>query len=222
MENTATPTLCRICLRSCGILVRPTSDGIQIKGNPEHPISKGFICFRGAHYHKIWGSDQRIKEPLLRKGHRWQPISYEDALGILVEKIAAGRQAHGAQSVAFLKGEPLKHQEISGYIKHLAHALGTPNYFSIGSVCQRANFIGHDLTYGGIPRLDYGRHRAAVLWGRNIAVASVAAFKPLRDAVAKGMKLLVIDPNFTETAKIADLHLRITPRHGRPAGPGVY
>lgn len=211
MENTATPTLCRICLRSCGILVRPTSNGIRIKGNPEHPISKGFICFRGAHYHRIWGSDQRLKEPLLRRGNRWLPISYDDALGILAEKINLSRKAHGIQSVAFLKGESLKHQEISGYMKHLAHALGTPNYFSIGSMCQRANVMGHDLTYGGIPKLDRGRHRAAVLWGRNIAVASVATFKDLHGAVKEGMRLLVIDPNFTRTAEIADMHLPITP-----------
>lgn len=206
-----TPTLCRICLRSCGILVRPTSDGIHIKGNPEHPISKGFICFRGANYHKIWGSEQRIKEPLLRKGNQWQPISYENALGILVEKIDHCRKVYGIQSVAFLKGESVKHQEISGYLKHLAHALGTPNYFSIGSMCQRANFMGHDLTYGGIPRLDYGHHRTAVLWGRNMAVASVAAFRQLREAVGNGMKLVVIDPNCTQMARIADHHLRITP-----------
>lgn len=211
MENTATPTLCRICLRSCGILVCPTAGSIRIKGNPEHPISKGFICFRGANYHRIWDSKERIKEPLLRKGDRWLPVSYDDALGILVEKFERSRQLYGAQSVAFLKGEALKHQEVSTYMKHLAHAFGTPNYFSIGSMCQRANFMGHDLTYGGIPRLDYQHHRTAVLWGRNFAVASVAAFRQLKEAVEKGMKLLVIDPNVTQTAEIADLHLRITP-----------
>ena len=111
----------------------------------------------------------------------------------------------------FSRGSPSSIREISGYMKHLAQALGTPNYFSIGSMCQRANFMGHDLTYGGIPKLDHRRHRAAVLWGRNIAVASAATFKDLREAVKKGMKLLVIDPNFTQTAKIADIHLRITP-----------
>lgn len=211
MQNTGTPTICRICLRSCGILVRKTSDGIQITGNPEHPISKGFICFRGAHYHRIWGSKQRIKEPLLRKGDRWQPISFEEALGISVEKINHSRQVYGAQSVAFLKGESLKHQEISDYMKHLAHGLGTPNYFSIGSMCQKANFMGHDLTYGGIPKINYGHHKAVVLWGRNVAVASVAAFRPLKNAVAEGMKLLVVDPNYTKTAGIADIHLRVTP-----------
>lgn len=211
MTNKQTPTLCRICLRSCGILVQSTASGIQIKGNPEHPISKGFICFRGANYHRIWQSKQRIKEPLLKKGKKWQPISYGDAIGILVDKINSSRRNHGAQSVAFLKGESLKHQETSGYMKHLAHAFGTPNYFSIGSMCQRANFMGHDLTYGGIPKLDYDHHRSAILWGRNLAVASVAAFKQLRGAVDNGMKLVVIDPNITDTARIADLHLRITP-----------
>ncbi|MBI9091877.1 MAG: molybdopterin-dependent oxidoreductase [Desulfobacterium sp.] len=211
MEHNTTASICRICLRSCGILITRTKSGIKIRGNPDHPLSKGFICFRGAHYHEIWGSDQRLRQPLLKKGDKWQQISYADAVGILVQKLAHAQKEYGAQSIAFLKGEALKHQEISGYMKHLTHAIGSPNYLSIGSMCQRALAMGNQLTLGGIPKLDHNRAKVAILWGRNLAVSSVHMFTELKKSLKKGMKLIVIDPSRTKTAMAADIHLRITP-----------
>ncbi|MBU2510759.1 molybdopterin-dependent oxidoreductase [bacterium] len=211
MDTQVTSTICRICLRSCGIRVHQTATGTRITGNPDHPVSRGFICFRGAHYDEIWGSPDRIREPLLKKKGSWQSISFDDAIALLAEKIRSGKQKHGAQSIAFLKGESLKHQEISGYIRHLTHALGSPNYLTIGSMCQRALAMGHELTYGGAPKIDFQRIKVAILWGRNLAVASFQMFNQMEKAIKKGLKLIVIDPAATKTAKAAHLHLRITP-----------
>jgi anaerobic selenocysteine-containing dehydrogenase len=211
LDNTTTPTLCRVCLRSCGILVHQTKEGIRITGNPKHPVSKGFICFRGANYHKIWGSPQRVKTPLFKTGGKWLPISYEEATNILVTQLEKSRQKYGSESIAFLKGEALKHQENSEYMKHLTYALGSPNFLSIGSMCHRALVMGHNLTYGGVPELDFQKTKTAVLWGRNIAASSIQMFQNMKKALEKGMKLLVIDPSITKTAKVADIHLRITP-----------
>lgn len=211
MDNKITATICRVCLRSCGILVHQLKDEIHITGNPDHPVSKGFICFRGAHYYKIWASPQRIKTPLLKRGSKWLPISYDEAVNILVREVQKSRQQYGAESVALLKGEALKHQEISAYMKHLTHALGSPNFLSIGSMCHRALVMGQSLTYGGVPALDFQKTKTAVLWGRNIAVSSIQMFQAMKKALAKGMKLIVIDPSTTETARVADILLRITP-----------
>ena len=47
------PTICRICKENCGILVRNDGDRMELTGNPEHPISKGFICFRGRRQRRL-------------------------------------------------------------------------------------------------------------------------------------------------------------------------
>lgn len=211
MDSHVTTTICRICLRSCGICVRQNREGTTISGNPDHPVSRGFICFRGVHYGKIWGSPDRLREPLLKKNGKWQSISFDNALDILAEKIETARKKLGARSIAILKGESLKHQEISGYLKHLTHAIGSPNYLTIGSMCQRSLVMGHELTYGGVPKIDFQRVKVAILWGRNLAAASVQMYKQVESAIRKGLKLIVIDPGVTETAKAAHLHLQITP-----------
>lgn len=211
MHGSATPTICRICKENCGILVDHAKDGIRIKGNPHHPISKGFICFRGRRFSDIRHSPQRITKPLLRRGDKLVPIPYDVAVETLATAFTSSKDSYGPESIALLKGESLKHQEIRDYMAHFTHALGSPNYLSVGSICHQALAMGHGLTYGGIPKPDFHRMKIALLWGSNMAVSSVHLFKQLRKSVASGTKLVVIDPCETRTTQWATLHLKITP-----------
>jgi len=192
-------------------LVQGNGAGIRISGNPQHPISRGFICLRGKNFGEIFSSPHRLRWPLLRKGSRWQEISYADALTTLADRLQRCRQQHGPESVVFYKGESLKHQEISHYMRHLAHGFGTPNYITVGSLCHFAMTLGFKLTCGGMPAADYARIKTAIIWGANPAVALARSAVALKKAVQEGMKLVVIDPSTTKTAELADCHLAITP-----------
>ena len=212
MHNHITPTICRICKENCGILVSQSENSkIDIKGNPDHPLSKGFLCFKGRHFSTLHNSSKRLRQPLFKNKGQWEPVSFADAVDIMAREFDRCRQKYGAQSVAFLKGESLKHQEIKSYMKHLAHAFGSPNYMSVGSLCHQSLAMGHGLTYGGIPKPDFKRLKSAVLWGTNVAASSQRLFIRLRKAVQKGVKLIVVDPCDTRTTQLADLHLKITP-----------
>jgi anaerobic selenocysteine-containing dehydrogenase len=211
MAEKARATICRICKESCGILVSDNGRGLEMKGNPEHPISKGFICFRGKHLGEVHNAQNRLTRPLLRRGSGWETISFEDALGILAHNLEKTRKWHGPESVVFFKGESLKHQEIAEYLRHLSHGFGSPNYMTVGSLCHFALQLGFGLTIGGIPHLDPGRSKVAVLWGVNPAVAFPRSWSEIRKCLRDGMKLVVIDPTRSQSAKHADLHLPIRP-----------
>ncbi len=156
-------------------------------------------------------AQDRLRSPLIRKGSGWVKISYEDALEVLASNLQTCREEYGPESVAFYKGESLKHQEIDQYMHHLSYGFGTPNYISVGSLCQFSNELGYGLTNGQIPLPDFQRMKTAIVWGANPAVSSFHMFRALKQAVRNGTNLIVIDPTRTETAKIADLHLPITP-----------
>jgi anaerobic selenocysteine-containing dehydrogenase len=190
-----------------------TDDGkkIRITGNPLHPVSNGFICSRGMNYGEVHYAPDRLRHPLLRKGSGWVKISYEDALEVLASNLQTCKEKYGAESVAFYKGESLKHQEIDQYIHHLSYGFGTPNYISVGSLCQFSNELGYGLTNGEIPLPDFHTMKTAIIWGANPAASSFHIFRSLNQAVRNGTYLIVIDPFRTETAKIADLHLPVTP-----------
>jgi formate dehydrogenase (coenzyme F420) alpha subunit len=212
LGSTTKPSICRICGQGCGILV--TEDprhGLQIEGNPGHPVSEGFICFRGKHFAKVHHAPDRLKQPLLRKGSRLQEISYEDALDLVASNLLKCKENYGAESVVLYKGESLKHQELAEYFRHLAYGFGSPNYVAADSICHSSMVLGFGLTSGGIPGPDFKRINTAVAWGTNPAVSSPRMFSRLRKAMMKGTRLMVIDPTRTATAKAANLHLPITP-----------
>lgn len=209
--TTTNPTLCRICGENCGILVADNGNELRITGNPLHPVSNGFICFRGMNFGEVHYAPDRLHSPLLRKGSGWARISFEEALDVLASNLQACKEKYGAESVVFYKGESLKHQEIAEYLSHLAFGFGTPNYISVGSLCQSSADLGHGLTHLEIPSPDFQRMKTAIIWGANPASSSYRLFRDLDEAVRNGTNLIVIDPSCTQTAKIADLHLPITP-----------
>ncbi len=211
MKSIQTPSICHICKENCGILVQSSAFGIRITGNPEHPISKGFLCIRGKNFGEICTSPQRLRQPLLKKGSSWQEISYEEALAVLADRLEHCKQKYGPESVVFYKGESLKHQEISHYMSHLSHGFGSPNYITVGSLCHFAMTLGFKLTCGGMPAADYSRIKTAIIWGANPVVALPRSAVALKKALKEGTRLVVIDPSTTKTAELADYHLAITP-----------
>jgi len=205
------PSICRICSENCGILISRKNQKTVITGNPDHPVSRGFICFRGRNFTHIHHDPKRLTLPLLKKKAGWQEISLEQGLDVLAENLLRSKARFGPESVVFYKGEALKHQQNAHYMRHLAYGFGSPNYVSVGSLCHYAITMGHGLTYGGIPKPDFNRIRSALIWGANPAASYPRLFRQLKQAVQSGLKLLVIDPAKTRTAKLAHLHLPIRP-----------
>lgn len=205
------PTICRICKENCGLLVTDKGDGLTITGNNDHPITGGFLCFKGRSFGDVHYSEDRLRQPLLRDGSTWKRISFEQALELMASKFSGLKGQYGPQSVVFYKGESLKHQEITEYIRHLSYGFGSPNYISVGSLCHFAMVLGHSLTYGGIPTPEWDSIGLAMLWGANPAAASPRLYLALKRLVRDGKKLVVIDPATTQTTRLANLHLQVTP-----------
>jgi len=205
------PALCRICKEGCGLLVSRSKTGLRIKGNPEHPVSQGFVCFRGSQFNHVHDSPDRLTTPLLKGKSGWKPISFKDGIDLLAEKIREGRRAHGAESLCIYKGESLKHQESTAYLRHLCYGLGTSNYHTVGSICHSAMALGHGLTYGGIPTPDYKRIKCILVWGCNPANSFQHNFMRLKQAKENGVRIIVVDPSQSATARLAEAHLPVRP-----------
>lgn len=211
MASPPSPTICKICDEHCGLLVSDAHGRISIHGNPDHPISRGFICVKARNFGAVHRSPDRLRMPQLKTESGWQEISFEDALDILASRLIACKERFGPESVVFFKGEGLKHFEVAQYMRHLSNGFGSPNYMSIGSLCHYAQVLGHSLTYGGKPVPDFEKIGAVILWGTNPAVSSPRTFGELRKAVRRGVKLIVVDPSLTESARLAHMHLRPRP-----------
>ena len=202
-----------MCDHGCGILVT-VEDGkpVHVRGNPAHPFNRGWICVKGKSCLDLFESPNRLRTPLLRLGGRLCETTWADALAYISDNLNRLKEEWGPQSLGIYYGEGVGHQEIRFYMKRFANVFGTPNFMSVGAICNASRTLGETLTYGGLTKPDIAHSRFVVIWGANPLVSH----EPVPPTVIRRLRksktpLVVIDPRRTETASRADTHLAIRP-----------
>ncbi len=216
------PTLCDMCYNYCGILVR-RKDGlaVEIKGNPDHPNNKGKVC--GKSLAGLMGlyNPYRVKTPLKRtnpeKGigidPKWKEISWDEALDTVAQKLKKIR-AEDPRKLIFYYWERFNRD----IYLNCFNAFGTPNV-SIGPAHIHCGNNRHpiDITYHASFResVDFPRCNYLLLIGSQLGSAldtrATAAMAGIAEARARGMRMVVVDPRYTDAAKIASEWIPIRP-----------
>jgi formate dehydrogenase major subunit len=90
-----TPSICCYCSVGCGILVVTDKKGkvIDTEGDPDHPISEGSLCAKGAATYQIAVNQNRLKKVRYRAPHsnRWKEVSWDFALDRIARNIKKSR-----------------------------------------------------------------------------------------------------------------------------------
>ncbi|MCV7100983.1 molybdopterin-containing oxidoreductase family protein [Mycobacterium palustre] len=215
-------SFCRICTSVCGILVDVDGDTVtRVRGDREHPRSKGYTCPKGRALPKMHHHPDRIERPMMRVDGDLVPATWQECLDDLGARLNGIIADHGPQSVGIFFGSGLG-MDAAGYrtAQALHAALGTPAKFSPMTIDGTAKVLVSDLVGGSIAlsgRPDYDNAEFVLLIGTNPVVShghNIAMPNPkgyLR-ALTQRAALWVIDPRHTETARLATGHL--APRPG--------
>lgn len=221
--NRDTKTVRTHCSRmdegGCGLAVT-TRDGriVNIEGDSECSLSRGFICARARALPEIIYHPDRLIYPQINKGTRdegkWEKVSWDNALTQIAEKLVNIKEKYGPQSIAFSLGTP-KGLELA-FTHRFASILGTPNIATPGNVCHMPREQGAILTYGTPLQPDYKNNPACiVVWGSNALETNSGALPGsqvfLKQAIDKGSILVVVDPRKSWYANRAKLWLKIRP-----------
>ena len=219
MVHTAT---CPLCEASCGILVETDGQHIQsIRGDPDDPLSRGYICPKAAALPDLHDDPDRIRTPLIREGSRWREASWDEALDRAAAGVVRARTVHGRDAVAIYYGNPVAHN--LGLMTHLlpfARALRTKNVYSASSADQLPQMLAAFRMFGHlalIPVPDLDRTDYFLIVGANPVVSNGSLMTApdmrgrLRAIRARGGRVVVVDPRRTETASLADDHVAIQP-----------
>jgi thiosulfate reductase/polysulfide reductase chain A len=210
-------TTCEMCFWRCGIIASVANGRVvRVEGNPEHPQNRGRLCARGNAGADLLHDPDRLKTPLLRTGERgegeFKSISWDEALDFLAQRLLKLRKEHGAESVAFFP-----HGNGARFFGTLMRAFGTPNSAEPSfAQCRGPREVGYSLTFGqalGSPEpVDLEESKAIVLigshLGENVFTSQIHAFAT---ALARGAKLIAVDPRFSTAASKADWWLPIRP-----------
>lgn len=210
-------TLCDICTPQvhCGLDVY-VKDGkvLKVEGTPGHPVNHGYLCTKGANNRQYLYRKDRITTPLRRVGSRgageFVPISWEEAIHTISEKLTAQKQAHGADSVAFFSGYGKWYRPM---FRRFAHVFGTQNYGTESSCCFTSGLMAWQTATGMHVTADMGRSGLFLGWGANGYYSRYLMPGGIEARKKQGMKVIIVDPRITPAAqRLADLHLR--PRLG--------
>lgn len=214
------PTTCWECSTCCGALARVEGGRVaRIDPNPAHPASRGAFCVKGVRgLAEITYGEKRLRHPLRRVGARgsgqWEEISWDAALDAIADGFAAVREQHGPLALAGATGGAFFSR--GAIVALLMRAMGSPNFLINQDLCGGCRGVSDMVTGLAIQGGEDVEHaRTVLIVGANPHAANPVQWARIKEAKARGAKIVVLDPMRSEAAKLADLWLR--PRPGTDA-----
>jgi len=192
----------------------------RIQGDPQHPVTRGFLCAKVAKYLDRVYSPDRVLYPMRRiapKGARstqvWRRISWDEALDEIAERFR--------KIVAEFGSEAILPYSYGGTLGALNGASMDRRFFTrLGAselertICSSAGEAGLESVMGvklGTEPDQFIHSRYIIVWASNIHGNNVHLWPYIVEARRKGARLVVIDPYRTRTAACADWYLPINP-----------
>ncbi len=207
-------TLCEMCVWRCGVRAKVINERIyKLEGNPAHPHSRGMLCPRGQAGVATAYDPDRLKYPLIRNGPRgsgrWRRLAWPEALDYVAAQMLAIKQQYGPEAMLF----STTHNLVQTQFENLLKSYGTPNYGTQRSLCYNAMLTANLLTFGlEEPGRDYSQAQYIIYTGRNMLdTISNSETQDAMSAIARGARVVVLDPRFTKTAAKATDWLPVRP-----------
>ena len=214
------------CPDACGVLIT-IDDGraIKIQGDPEHPVTRGFLCAKVAKYLDRVYSPDRVLYPMRRVGTKgprgedipvrefFQRITWDQALNKIAQRFRGIIAEHGPEAILpYSYGGTLGALNGASMDRRFFHRLGASQLER--TICSDAGEVGLQSVVGaklGTEPEQFVHSRYIIAWASNIHGNNVHLWPFIEEARRKGAKLVVIDPYRTRTAKCADWYLPINP-----------
>jgi formate dehydrogenase len=209
-------TACILCECNCGIEVQLEGRSLaKIRGDKAHPASQGYTCNKAMRLDHYQNGRDRLTSPLRRRADgSFEEISWETAVAEVAARFAAVRDEFGGETIFYYGGGGQGNHLGGAYAGSLLRALGAR--YRSGALAQEkmGEWYVDSRLYGGHTRGDFENAEVAVFVGKNpwqsqsFPRARVTLRELSRDPERT---LIVIDPVRTETAELADFHLRVRP-----------
>lgn len=217
-------SFCRFCHANCAIEVDlEEGRATAVRGDRSDPLFGGYTCMKGRELPAQTYHPERLTRSVKRRANgSFTAIGNEAALDEIAARLEQIRTQHGARAIATYCGTYAFMNSAALPIAGGFHAgIGSPNLFTSITIDQPAKVY----TWSRVGAWLGGPHAfsqsdVTMLIGNNPLVShyawqgSVPPFSPsrrLRDAKARGMRLICVDPRRTMVAQLADIHLQVRP-----------
>jgi formate dehydrogenase len=210
------PTACILCECNCGVEVQLDGRRLErIRGDKAHPGTHGYTCNKAMRLDHYQNGPHRLTSPLRRRPDgSFEEIDWDVAIAEVAARFGAIRDAHGGASVFYYGGGGQGNHLGGAYSGAFLKALGS-EYRSSALAQEKTGEAWVDAQlYGGHTRGEFEHAEVSVFVGKNpwMSQSFPRARVVLRE-IAKDPErsMIVIDPVLTDTAQLADFHLRVRP-----------
>lgn len=213
-------TICPYCGVGCRLGVQGNlDDGLKVYGVADAPANLGRICAKGALLGETVATSDRMTHPLMRSSRNGEQkrVTWDAAINQIVGKFKKIVATHGPDAVAFYGSGQLDTEAAYLACKLFKGHLHTNNTDSNSRLCMASTVAGYRASLGsdGPPCCYEDIDLADVIFiiGSNTAEAHPVLFDRMKAArqARPGLKIIVVDPRKTLTARDADIHLPIKP-----------
>jgi len=193
----------------CGVGCKMTFDADKLKGDKTYPVNEGKVCAKGSSELESVHTQNRLLYPQMRRScqEAFTQASWDETLQYIADKIQSTKKEKVG---IYLSGQLLTEDY---YIANKLGKgfIGTNNVDTNSRTCMASAVVAYNKALGAdfVPlRMDdIDKANLLILAGANTAEAHVILHNRIKKAKKSGLKVVVVDPRFTETAKIADIYL---------------
>lgn len=226
---------CTYCSVGCGLLMYGRGDGAKnarssifhIEGDPDHPVSRGSLCPKGAGLIDFIHSDNRLRYPAWRApgSREWRRISWDEATSRIARLLKKDRDAHFQRrnesgeivnrwtTTGMLASSAASNE--TGYLDYkFARSLGMVAVDCQARLCHGPTVaaLGSTLGRGAMTNnwVDIKNANTVLIMGGNPAEAHPVGFKWVMEAKVKNhAQIIDVDPRFNRTAAVSDFYAPI-------------
>ena len=220
MPSTTRHSVCALdCPDACSLLldVDENGRGSRLRGNPDHPVTRGFLCGKVARYLEREYSPGRLLYPQKRIGGKGEGkfarITWNEALDEIATRIDAAAKQFGPESILpYSYAGTMGYLNFGGMDRRFFHRLGASRLDR--TICSSAGTVGLTealgVRYNTEPE-QFRHSKLIIAWGANILATNVHLWPFIVEARRNGAKFYTIDPQQDRTARLADRHYSIRP-----------
>lgn len=205
------------CPDSCGLLMETDGETVfQVKGDPKHPVTHGFICSKMQHYEQTIHHPDRIMTPMKRTGKKgsrqFEPITWTQAIDEITDQWKKIIHEYGSEAIL-----PYSY---AGNLHLIQNKCGEAFFNRLGAsrlertICSKAKSAGFSQiigSTGGINPDDISHSDYIIIWGSNIHATQLHVHAQIVQAKKRGVPVILIETYKTPAASLCDQVLLLPP-----------
>ncbi|MCA9562715.1 MAG: molybdopterin-dependent oxidoreductase [Myxococcales bacterium] len=214
---------CRFCGTGCHVQVGVHEDRVvAIAGDQLAEVNKGLLCVKGYHVGMVLYGEDRLTQPLLRTNGQLEPISWDEALDIIADRVLrdpAGFAFYGSGQWTIPEGYAAQ--------KFMKAGLSNNHIDPNARLCMASAVTGFLATYGvdepaGCYQ-DFDECDVVITWGNNPAEMHPVLFSRIIDRRSRGDEVVLIDigTRRTRTTEQAQHFLQFNPHTDLAIANGI-